>query len=396
MGRNGAVASPVGGGGAALVTAENLGEIAGAAESDSLGDAGHGEVGFEEEESGAVESEAFDFLANGAAGGGLEAGFEESPGDHEVGDEVGDADGLGRMIDEKAEGLADEGVGGDEEVGGASGDNPDGWNEKPARGADGSAHHAVEEGGGLESAGLGVERDAGERGVGEFAEEVVVVDAQDGELGGDVEPGDPAGLEHLSAAVVVAGEDAGGPGEGGEPSGEHGLLVSPFLGALAAGYGIDERGEASGASGACEAILSARGPGAVGETDVGEVAEAPSEEMIGGDAADGEGVGGDLAEASQGSAGPKAGIGEIEDDGGQAALHDGPSDSCIFDAGDDSGASPGAHPGEDLLEVSRGEVEGPGAVDAGVSDDAAEESAPVPTGRFDEQGDTEGCGHEGA
>ena len=63
-------------------------------------------------------------------------------------------------------------------------------------------------------------------------------------------------------------------------------------------------------------------------------------------------------------------------------------DGGIFDAGDDAGAVPGGKPGRGFVAAGVfGEVNGPGAAFADVTNDAAEETAGVGVGGLDEESD---------
>ena len=69
-------------------------------------------------------------------------------------------------------------------------------------------------------------------------------------------------------------------------------------------------------------------------------------------------------------------------------MAEGFGDGRIFDAGDDAGAVPGGEPGGGFVAAGMlGKVDGPGAMFADETNDAAEETASVGVGGFDKEGD---------
>ena len=230
----------------------------------------------------------------------------------------------------------------------------------------------------------GVGVDAGEGRDGEFAEGFVVVDADDGDIVGDLEAAAAAerrglrgrvrrwrrgcrtGLGRVSGAirrfVVVLFPSRGRRpvfwrGRSGE--GEAGLgddileVVAAFIEA-----GVDATGSAAEAVGA---------EAAVAEVSGGEFADFA---VVEADVGDGEGW--DV---------------EAEVDGGDAAFEDEVGDFLGIDAGEDAVAFPAGEPvGEGFGDGAWAEIGGPAAVFAVVASDAGEESASVGTGGFDEEG----------
>lgn len=172
-----------------------------------------------------------------------------------------------------------------------------------------------------------------------------------------------------------------------EPAGENGLFAFPNTVAQAGRHGVNGGGEARLGEAFEETVPAAIGPDPAGDADEGELAEAAIEEVFGGEAGSTAGIGGDFAEARERVARLELGIGEIERDRWEAAREDGMSDLVVLDAGDDAGASPGAHAGEHLLEVAGRHVKTPGPVQAGVADNAAEQIAAVSASGFNEECD---------
>lgn len=117
------------------------------------------------------------------------------------------------VVDEPDEAF-DVGVRGVVALRGVALDDPDGVYHDVEGGASSVEESPVEELAGLVSAVFDVEFDRGDRGVGDSAEQLVVVDAQQGDLLGDADSGHLAGLGDEQGVRVVAAEECDGFGQG--------------------------------------------------------------------------------------------------------------------------------------------------------------------------------------
>jgi hypothetical protein len=249
----------------------------------------------------------------------------------------------------------------------------------------------VEELGGEEADAAGVGGDGGERRLGEGAADGVVIDAEDGDLVGDVEVGGAAGVEELLAEEVVAGEDADGFGEAFEPGNEGGAIGGPAAGvgeAEGADAGVEM--EVGSAGELVEGFVLPADPGVVGDAAEAEVAEAAVAEVVEGECGFGADVGVD-----GGVGGEEVGGAEVDDGAAEGA--GGAGGGGGFGTDEEAVGFPGAEVGGGGVGAGGfGEEDRPVGVGLEVVGDAGEEAAGVGVAGFDEEGDTEWGGGDGA
>lgn len=181
-------------------------------ETAALGDFIDGEIGLGEELFHALELDAEDFLVRGAADEFDEALFHEAAGLGNGFDDVLNVDAAASVVADVMEGAGDVAVVYGEDIGGLAGGDAERGDEVGFAFETAAGHHLIEERGGFVAGAVGVRNNAGERRAGEFAEEFVVVYADDGDFIGHGDAGAAAGVEDLLAAEIVAGHDAGGFG----------------------------------------------------------------------------------------------------------------------------------------------------------------------------------------
>ena len=227
-------------------------------------------------------------------------------------------------------------------------------------------------------------------GVGQFAEKLVVVDADDGHFIGHGGVDETARFQHLAAHDVEAGHDAHWFGKRFDPHSELGHLLAPaVVGAMAHVGAVAVELSAGLSDVGFKLVAAPFGPVVLVVAAVGEVLEAAFLEMLEGEAGDGGVVGFD-----DGAAGKEVGCGEI--DGGESAGADGFGDARVFDAGDDAVTFPAGEPGGGRVAAPMlGQVGGPGAMLADVGDHAMEQPSGVVVGGFDEEGDGFAAGGHG-
>lgn len=349
-------------------------------EAGAVGNFFEGEVGLGEELFHALELDADDFLVGGAANEFDEAFFHEAAGLGNGLDDVLDVDAVAGVVADVMEGAGDVAVVNGEDIGGLAGGDAEGGDEVGFAFEFAAGDHFGEERGGFVAGAVGVGDDAGKGRAGEFAEEFVVVDADDGDFIGDSDADAAAGIEDLLATKIVAGHDADGLGKLADPFGELvGFLVpSP---ARFARSGINRAGVAGSANGINEMFFAPFGPVEAIVAGVGEVDETAFEKMFGGEMGDGAVVG-----FEPGKRGNEASGADIDD--GHVQVAESFGDGGIFDPGDDTAAIPGGEPTRGLVAAGVfGKVNGPGAMFADEADDAAEQTASVGVGGFDEKGD---------
>lgn len=128
---------------------------------------------------------------------------------------------------------------------------------------------------------------AGQGRVSEAAGELIIVGADHGEMLGHRKLCVAADLEHLPGNVVVDGEQAGGPGQGGEPACQGGVGMRPVFEVVLPRRFHDERGagEAPARESPAKAFLTELGI-RVRFADKRERVKIPREQMLGGDDAD--------------------------------------------------------------------------------------------------------------
>lgn len=243
-----------------------------------------------------------------------------------------------------------------------------------------AGHHFVKESGGFVTGAVGVRDNAGEWWGGEFAEEFIVIDADDRNFIWNSDAEAAAGIEDLLSAEVVAGHDPDRFGEFTDPMCE----VVDFFVIPANAFArtiVDGAGMAGGAKGIDKVFLAPFGPVEAIVASVTEVAETALQEMFGGKVCDGAVIGLEPRERWN-----KAGGADIDD--GDFEGPKGFGDGGIFNAGDDAGAVPGGKPGGSFVAaIVLGEVNGPGAPFANESNNAAEETAAVGVRGLNEQSD---------
>lgn len=296
------------------------------------------------------------------AEGFSEAALEYGAGEGDVIGDFVDAETEAGVFTDEAYGGSDVAIFDSEHVGGAAGDDVPGGDEDSALGFGGTVDEFVEEGGGLVADAGVVGPDAGESGVGDFAEGFVVIDADHGNLIGDGGVGAATGFEHRRAALIRAEHEAEGFGLFAEPLGEVIGIVFPHSGVVDVSWGfVDGAGASCGVDGSGKGIAASDGPVFADEAEETEAFESAFEEVFGGEFGDADVVGMDEREA--------AGFDDAEDiDGGDAGCEDGVGDALILDADDDAVAAPFTEPGGDgFFEGTGFEEGGPGAMLADVS-----------------------------
>lgn len=230
---------------------------------------------------------------------------------------------------------------------------------------------------------MGVGDDAGEGRIREAAADQVIINADDGDIIGDAQAGEAAGVEDLLAANVVAGEDTDGFGKLAEP-GDEGADAGRPRGCAGGAEGF-ELGvkDAVGIGGELgEALVLPGGPAVVGDAAEAELAEAAIAEVGEG----GFGFGADIA-MHGGGFGKQAGGADIN--GGDSGGGDGGGDSAILGADDHAIAAPAAKgAGEGFAAGPFGKVNGPGGMLVDVQRDAFEKASRIGVGGFDEEGDS--------
>ena len=163
-----------------------------------------------------IETPPLDDLPDGFAAALGEAEVEEPPRDLHVTNDVVDRDALGRVLVDVLEGAGDEPSGGrlhrrrlaDGDASDADAD--DGRFGERRTASCGVIHHPLELLRGPVALFLEVGTDAGEPRLGVFADEPVVVHADDRQAVRDGQAGDPRRLQNLVRADVGGGEDGGG------------------------------------------------------------------------------------------------------------------------------------------------------------------------------------------
>lgn len=300
--------------------AEVAGEVLDVAEAEGFGDFVNGHLGFDEELGDFIGADAADFCEDGAAEFGAEAFFEEAAGEAGCAGDFADVDvafsGVGA---DEAKGFGDAFVFDGDDVGGAADDDVCGADDDAFLGGFG-VHEGVEGGGGFVAGGVEVNGDTGEGGVGEAADDFVVIGADDAEFVWDGDACDSGGFGDLAGAVVVAGHEADGFGEGLEPAGHGGAFAGPGgivggmgrkVGALEAGF-LETLGETEAAGFGPGEVFAGFLAGAA----EGEAFEAAADEVFGGHLANGFGVCDDVDEARNFCAAV------ADDDGGDAKGED--------------------------------------------------------------------------
>ena len=118
-----------------------------------------------------------------------------------------------------------------EDIGGLAGGNAERRDEMRFAFEFLARHHFVKEGGGFVTGAVGVGHDAGERRIGKFAEQIVIIDTDDGDFVGNSDTDAAAGVEDLLAAKIVTGHHADRFGKTADPVCER---VRFFIGAARA------------------------------------------------------------------------------------------------------------------------------------------------------------------
>ena len=195
------------------------------------GDFVDGEFGLGEELFHALELDADDFLVGSAADEFDEAFFHEAAGLGNRFDDVLDVDAVASVVADVMEGAGDVAIVNGEDIGGLAGGDAEGRDEVSFAFEFLAGHHFVEKGGGFVPGAVGVGNDAGEGRVGEFAEEIVIIDADDGNFVRNSDADAAAGVEDLLTAEIVAGHDADRFGQAANPLGKG---VGFFIGAAGA------------------------------------------------------------------------------------------------------------------------------------------------------------------
>ena len=232
--------------------------------------------------------------------------------------------------------------------------------------------------------GLSVEGDTGERRISEIADKLVVIDAEDRHVAGNVQLGVVAGFDDVSTAVVVAGEKSDGFWQCLYPFGKERQFVLPeTLNGPGFGLFVDIAGESGAFDAPGEGYATRLGRVHIRKAAVGIMTKLAVEQMVGRQVADGVVVDDDIDQAVDSAARNRGA------DGGNFHFDD------LIDffrlAHDDAVDRAAAESvgylflPVDLSIVRRLTEEGPGAAFVGIPGDAAQQSAIERPRRRDQQ-----------
>ena len=363
-------------------------EILDMVETGALGDFFEGEFGFQQEFLHAAELDAQDFLVRGAADKLFETVFEEAAALGHSFEDVLHVDAEAGIFADVMDGARDVAVLNGEHIGGLAGEDTERGNEMGFAFDLAASHHFIEEMRGLVTRAVGVRDDAGERGIRQSAEQVIVIYADDGNFVRDGDANAAAGIEHLLAAQVVTGHDTDWLGQGPNPFGEVsdlGFVVNgeAFGGAIMAAFAT------RGADAVIEVLAAPFGPVKTAVASVAEIFEAAVEEVFGGQVGHSAVVRFKIGERRNQAGGAHVHNGHVE-------LAQGRGNGVVLDAGDDAVAIPIAEPARWFVAAAMfGEVKGPGLVFANVGNNAVEETASVGVRGLDQKCDFGRRFHDG-
>ena len=149
-----------------------------------------------------------------------------------------------------------------------------------------AGHQPIERLRRLVACGLEVRLDAGERRRGVFAEDLVVVAAEDGQIARDADPGDAADVENRHRPAVVGGKHRGLGRQRLQPVRGEPLIIRPAKMRIRLGIALgDENGavEPALAEARLEMHPAILRPDSAGEVaDIGEMGEAAGDQVVGG------------------------------------------------------------------------------------------------------------------
>lgn len=264
-------------------------EFAWGGEAAGVGDVADAFPGMAEEAFGEVESHVEQLLIGALAEVFFEEIFEVAAGGGAVAGEFVDVDGLVEVLFEPLQGAGHGGVGGVIEG--------RGFIAVDAGGGEAAAEAAgevvlLEAAGeflhGAAAEGFGIGEDAAEAAGAEFRENQVVVDPDDGKIGGDAESEAGGGGDEAFGVAVVGAENSGGAGQGGEKVLEGGV-------SLQAGA-IMPPGRGLGFPGRAETLFAEVGKAEIAGAEVCGMGKAEAGKVRGGGGADGRVVGMDPAD----------------------------------------------------------------------------------------------------
>ena len=323
-------------GGVAGFFAEDFAEIFRVVESGETGDGGEREVGFDQQRLGSVDLESDDFGFGGASEPTMEPSFEHAARQGDRAGHILHADRLVEVFSDESYGLGGVVVFNGEDIGGSAGDHAAWWDVDRIGGGGLTVHELIEHGSGVVADLFGVDIDTGERGIGQSAEQQIVVHGDNGDLIGHGEFGSTAGVQDLLAPFVMAGHQPQRFRQRVQPLSEGVLLLVPACTVVFMdGVLIDLAGVSSLFDVPDEAIATYIDESVVasGGADKGELTKAPVDEVVGGHTGD-DGV--VDADKRQGEVGERSA--KIDD--GDGGAHDGSGHGAVVDTGKDAVAFP--------------------------------------------------------